>query len=113
MLKQITKEEAEQIALTTRNQIFSMASELKVFVKHIAFDKDGTLQVRFNNRKGANHVSVIYDYNNGLYNMEIHECRILNKDPFIINEKKNEISGVFFDQLADIIKHEIDFGGNY
>ena len=48
---QITQEEAQQIALTARSQIFVVAPELQVFVKQTTFDADGTLQLRLTKGK--------------------------------------------------------------
>lgn len=102
------KQEAKQVASTTYEQIFSVVPELKLSVKHTSFDEDGTLQIRFKTPKGANHVSVIYNYGADLYNVEIHECRILTRDPYMINEKLSTHEGVYADSLAKIIKKELD-----
>ena len=101
------KEEAKQVASSTLEQIFVTAPELKISVKHISYDEDATIQIRFKTPKGANHVSVIYDYGADLYNVEIHECRILTKDPYMINRKINTHTGIYNDKLVSIIKKEL------
>ncbi len=103
------KEEAQQVASTTYEQIFSVVPELKLSVKHTSFDEDGTLQIRFKTPRGANHVSVMYDYGADLYNVEIHECRILTKEPYMINKKINTHTGIYADTLAQIIKKELGY----
>ena len=105
----VSKEEAKEIASETYKQIFSTMPELGVVVKHTSFDNDGTLQIRFKTPIGANHVSVIYDYGADLYNVEIHECRILTRDPYMINKKISTHTGIYNDKLAEIIKKELGF----
>ncbi len=102
----ISKECAEKQALEILSQIYSTGPGLKMYVKHISFDNDGTLQMRFTNKKGINHVSIKL---NGLdyYDMQFHECRVLKKDPYVINEEGESIKNISWDNLADAIKRQI------
>ena len=103
------KEDAKEVASTIYRQIFSICPELKVSLKHAAFDEDGTIQLRFKTPKGANHISVIYDYGADLYNVEIHECRVMTVEPYMINNKINTHTGIYADTLVDIIKKELGY----
>jgi len=103
----ISKTAAVQIAGTILKQIFSQDSRLKFVIKQKSFDSDGTLQLRFTNPKGANHVSISLNEMD-TYDMQFHECRILKKDPYIINEIKELVSGIYWDSLADVIKSNVE-----
>ena len=105
----VLEEEAKEVASNTYEQIFSIAPELKLSVKHTSFDNDGTLQIRFKTPKGANHVSVMYDYGADLYNVTIHECRVMTIEPYMINKKISTHTGIYNDNLISIIKKELGY----
>lgn len=96
-----------QIAKTALEQIFQGEPNLKLLVKHTSFDEDGTLQLRFQNRKGANHATVKYNHGTDLYDVEFWECRILKKDPYIIRKKHDDVSGLGFENIGPAIYRRV------
>ena len=101
----ISKEEAIGIAGNALKAIFATQPMLKLYVKSKSFDADGTLNIRFTNKKGMNH-AVIKLNALDLYDVTFHECRVLSKDPYIINNKGKTVSGLYWDMLGDTILKE-------
>jgi len=68
-------------------------------------DKENMLQfaVKGDNEDKINRVVVRYDYGQDLYNIEFWDCRILTREPYIVQDKIEEVKGIFCDQLTDLI----------
>lgn len=96
-----------EIAGETLQAVFYQIPMLKLQIKSKSFDSDGTLNLRFDNKKGTNHVSIKLNEGNDTYELSFHECRVLSREPFIINEKKNEIKGIYWDQFPEILKENL------
>lgn len=68
------------------------------------YDKD-YLQFKTKTRK----INTVIIKLNGLdlYDIELYYCKVTTKEPYIINNKINEINNVYADQLADILQGEL------
>lgn len=63
-------------------------------------DKDNYVQFKVKGDRDINKVKVIYDEGNDLYNVEFWDIRIGSK---MVMDMKDEIKGLFNDQVTDAI----------
>jgi len=102
-MNQIIETMIEQVNQKPKNEPLRLLTALQA--DHMAYsntEKSLKFKVK-GDRKDINTVVVKYDEGIDLYDIEFHMCKILRKYPYIINEKRDEIKGVYFDQLTDLI----------
>lgn len=108
---ELIPDEGYTIAKTTLAQL--SASKLHglpfigmVGAKEFKYGIDGSLVFKVAGKK-INRVVVNYNRGSDLYDIEFWDCRILDKDPYVINNKISSKEAVYNDEIAETIAREI------
>lgn len=74
--------------------------------KRIAGESSLTLKIANSGQK-CNTIIINYDEGADLYNIEFWNCRVLSRDPYIIQDKLDTSERVYFDDMAELIYNKI------
>lgn len=77
-----------------------------IAAKSFVASKD-SLTFKIAGTQPINTIVIRYDEGLDLYNVEFHNCRILEKYPYIINKKIDEVTGIYWDGLAELIARKV------
>jgi hypothetical protein len=103
---QTQKADNLSVSTTIQKQLQSQGFFRIIKVNHVLASQD-SLTLKFPTRRGVNTAVIIYDKMLDLYNLEFWNCRVLEREPFIINSKENVLKGIYWDHLSEIISREV------
>lgn len=113
MKSQITElSEKYEIATTIHTQLSQSSINGWPFYLAVAVDKriagESSLTLKIaNSGQKCNTVIINYDAGADLYNIEFWNCRVLTRNPYIIQDKLEAIEGIYFDAMAELIYNKI------
>jgi|SRR5579864_6077205 len=67
----------------------------------------GSLTLKLGGVQKINTVVIQYDEGWDLYNIEFWNCRVVTREPFVINDKVKEKTGIYCDEMAQVIISEV------
>lgn len=62
-----------------------------------------SLTLKLGGIQKVNTVVIRYDQGWDLYDIQFWNCRVLAREPFVIQDKVDEKKGVYWDQMAEVI----------
>lgn len=62
-----------------------------------------SLTLKLGGVQKVNTVVIQYDEGWDLYDIEFWNCRVLKREPFVIQDKVDEKKGIYWDQMAQVI----------
>lgn len=68
---------------------------------------ENSLTLKLGGVQKINTVVIQYDEGWDLYNIEFWNCRVVTREPFVINEKVKEKKGIYCDEMAQVIISEV------
>ena len=98
-MNQIVETMVEQINRRPQNEPLKLFSALGTS-QMVYSDKDNFVQFKVQGDRDINKVKVIYDVGQDLYNVEFWDIRVGSK---MVMDKKDEMTGLFNDQVTDAI----------
>ena len=98
-MNQIVETMVEQVNRRPLNEPFKLFTALNAS-QIVYSDEDNFVQFKVKGDRDINKVKVIYDEGQDLYNVEFWDIRIGRK---MVMNKKDEILGLFNDQVTDAI----------
>ena len=66
-----------------------------------------SLTLKLGGVQKINTVVIQYDEGWDLYDIGFWNCRVLTREPFVINDKVEEKKGIYWDQMAQVIISEM------
>ena len=66
-----------------------------------------SLTLKLGGVQKINTVVIRYDEGWDLYDIEFWNCRVMTREPFVINDKIEEKKGIYWDQMAQVIISEV------
>ncbi|MDE1765538.1 MAG: hypothetical protein KGI27_04580 [Thaumarchaeota archaeon] len=66
-----------------------------------------SLTLKLGGVQEINAVVIRYDEGWDLYDIGFWNCRVLTREPFVINDKLEEKKGIYWDQMAQVIISEV------
>lgn len=94
----------EHLNRKPRNEMFPLLPALSA--KNMQYsNSESFLKFKFADpdNKGLNTVIVKYNKETDLYDVEFWNCKILKKDPYIINDHIKTIDGIYAENLTQIV----------
>ena len=96
--------EAEIVSRTIYEQLKATCPTIFAMlgIRTIVQGRD-SLTLKLGGVQKVNTVVIRYDEGWDLYDIEFWNCRILTREPFVIQDKVDEKKGIYWDQMAQVI----------
>lgn len=100
--------EGENISKTIYEQLKATCPTIFAMlgVRRLVQGKD-SLTLKLGGVQKINTVVIKYDEGWDLYNIEFWNCRVVTREPFVINDKIKETKGIYCGEMAQVIISEV------